>query len=296
MNFYKHHLGDYAAATSHLSWDEDCAYRRLIDQYYKREAPIPVDMKEACRLVRASTPTQRRAVETVLREFFVQQDDGWHQKRCDEELAAANAQAETNRRIAEEREAKRRARIEHESFNARGNESSTNRSPATIGEREPSQTPDSTSQTPDSNLNTNTSNLPVAPALPPEDRPALVLGETPPKPWEPPDCPHTDVLALWAEVLPAMPQHLPSQWRGARADHLRTRWRETATEKRWQSAADGLAYLRKLFAYVGQSQFLTGRTPSRDPNKRPFVIELEWLVTPSNWAKVLEGKYHQEAA
>lgn len=150
MNFYKHHLGDYAAATSHLSWDEDCAYRRLIDQYYKREAPIPVDIKEACRLVRASTPSQRRAVEQVLREFFEPQADGWHQKRCDLELAAANAQAETNRRIAEEREARRRARIEHESSNGGANESSTNRSPATSGEREPSQTPDSTSQTPDS--------------------------------------------------------------------------------------------------------------------------------------------------
>jgi len=141
----------------------------------------------------------------------------------------------------------------------------------------------------------NTSNLAVAPALRSEDRPQLELGEPAPKTWEPPDCPHLDVLALWAEVLPSMPQHLPSQWKGTRADHLRTRWRETATEKRWDSAADGLEYLRKLFAYVGKSPFLTGRaTPAQ--GKRPFVIELEWLVAPSNWAKVIEGKYHQENA
>jgi len=137
MNFYKHHVGDYVAATSHLTWDEDCAYRRLIEQYYKREAPIPSDLKEACRLVRASTPAQKRAVETVLREFFVVEADGWHQKRCDEEIRAASAQAQTNRRIAEERESKRRSRTGHDS----SDEPRTNRSPPRL------QTPDS--KTPD---------------------------------------------------------------------------------------------------------------------------------------------------
>jgi hypothetical protein len=138
-----------------------------------------------------------------------------------------------------------------------------------------------------------TSNLTVASAQPSAEPPALQLvGDTPKGP---PDCPHLAVLALWAEVLPAMPQHLPEQWKGARADHLRTRWRETAALKGWTEQAHGLAYLRKLFAYVGQSAFLTGRAPP-SPGKRPFAIELEWLVNPTNWARVHEGKYHQDAA
>jgi hypothetical protein len=136
----------------------------------------------------------------------------------------------------------------------------------------------------------------VAPAQPPVEQPALALvASQPPKPKGPPDCPHQAVLALWAEVLPHLPQHLPSQWRGSRADHLRARWRETAVEKGWAEEAQGLAYLRKLFGYVGQSMFLTGKSPPRG-DKRPFVIELEWLVNPTNWAKVHEGKYHQESA
>jgi len=140
-----------------------------------------------------------------------------------------------------------------------------------------------------------------APAFPPESRPddapQLSLVSPPhPKPGGPPDCPHQAVLALWAEVLPAMPQHNPSMWRGARADHLRARWRETATEKRWTTEADGLAYLRRLFGYVGQSPFLTGRVPPREVGRSPFVIELEWLVNPTNWARVIEGKYHQTEA
>lgn len=41
MNFYEHHLGDYMRDTAHLSMIEDAAYRRLLDAYYIREAPLP---------------------------------------------------------------------------------------------------------------------------------------------------------------------------------------------------------------------------------------------------------------
>lgn len=139
----------------------------------------------------------------------------------------------------------------------------------------------------------NHSLLAQAPALPTEDRPAQDPKHS--KPTGPPDCPHLAVLALWSETLPAMPRHLPTQWRGTRAAHLRARWRETAAEKGWSDEAQGLTYLRKLFGYVGQSAFLTGRAKPRGDG-RPFVAELEWLVNPSNWAKVHEGKYHTETA
>jgi len=99
LNYYQHHLGDYAAATLHLSWDEDCAYRRLLDQYYKREAPIPADLPAACRLARASTPVQRSAVEAVLREFFTLTEDGWVQAHCVEAIATFQ-QGEPERQAA----------------------------------------------------------------------------------------------------------------------------------------------------------------------------------------------------
>lgn len=87
MNYYEHHLGDYAAATAHLSWDEDMAYTRLIRAYYHHEKPLPPDVKDVCRLVRAASLVQKKAVDTVLREFFTLDESGWHQKRCDEEIA-----------------------------------------------------------------------------------------------------------------------------------------------------------------------------------------------------------------
>jgi uncharacterized protein YdaU (DUF1376 family) len=88
MNFYPFHIGDYASATRHLSWDEDMAYRRLLDAYYKKEEPIPLDRRQAYRLVCASTPEQREAVDVVLAEFFEETAEGWRNSRCDAELEA----------------------------------------------------------------------------------------------------------------------------------------------------------------------------------------------------------------
>lgn len=97
MNFYKHHIGDYEADTSHLSWDEDMAYSRMIRAYYRTEKPLPKEEKDVCRLIRAKNKVQRDAVSVVLNEFFFLEADGWHQKRCDGEIELAKAKAEKNK-------------------------------------------------------------------------------------------------------------------------------------------------------------------------------------------------------
>lgn len=93
MNYYPFHLGDYASATRHLSWDEDMAYRRLIDAYYTKEEPIPLDRRQVYRLVCATTQEQRDAVDVVLHEFFEETPEGWRNGRCDAELAAFHAKS-----------------------------------------------------------------------------------------------------------------------------------------------------------------------------------------------------------
>jgi hypothetical protein len=135
----------------------------------------------------------------------------------------------------------------------------------------------------------------VAGPRPSPEGPQLALVEAKSEKPSLPDCPHLDLLQAWAEELPTMPQHRPELWRGARADHLRARWREQAAQRKWQASADGVAWFRRLFGYIGQSDFLTGRTASQN-GRPPFQIELEWLAMPTNFAKVLEGKYHREAA
>lgn len=89
MNFYPHHIGDYLTATAHLTWVEDCAYRRMLDLYYSREQAIPADLAQASRLCRATSKEERKAVETVLVEFFTLTDRGWEHSRCEEEIVKA---------------------------------------------------------------------------------------------------------------------------------------------------------------------------------------------------------------
>lgn len=97
MNFYPHHIGDYLTATAHLTWQEDCAYRRLLDVYYSREQALPTEIAQACRLVRAASKEEKKAVETVLNEFFVLADSGWTHSRCEEEIVKARDAAERAR-------------------------------------------------------------------------------------------------------------------------------------------------------------------------------------------------------
>jgi uncharacterized protein YdaU (DUF1376 family) len=87
VNFYSFHIGDYASKTRHLSWDEDMAYRRLLDMYYGTEKPLPKDKAVIYRLMMARTPEQKEAVDVVLGEFFEETDAGYRNQRCDEEIA-----------------------------------------------------------------------------------------------------------------------------------------------------------------------------------------------------------------
>lgn len=81
MHSFQWHIGDYLAATSHLSKLEDLAYRRLLEIYYLNEKPIETDPVSAARRIRFSGDDEVAAVASVLLEFFVEHDDGWHQKR-----------------------------------------------------------------------------------------------------------------------------------------------------------------------------------------------------------------------
>lgn len=73
------------------------AYTRLLRVYYRREQPIGIG--DEYRLTRATSKAQRAAVDSVLREFFEQREDGWHNKRADAEIGAYQAQAEHNRAV-----------------------------------------------------------------------------------------------------------------------------------------------------------------------------------------------------
>jgi uncharacterized protein YdaU (DUF1376 family) len=103
LNYYPFHIGDYVSATRHLSWEEDAAYRRLLDTYYTSEKPLPKDIRAVCRLVLATTDSQREAVSIVLSEFFVETDDGWINSRADEEIEVMKEKQQKQRDKANKR-------------------------------------------------------------------------------------------------------------------------------------------------------------------------------------------------
>lgn len=103
MNYVELHIGDYDKATAHLTACEDGIYGRLMRRYYDTEAPLPLDLKALQRLVRARSREEKEAVQTILDEFFHQQVDGWHHKRCDEEIAKFLEKREKAKRSAEAR-------------------------------------------------------------------------------------------------------------------------------------------------------------------------------------------------
>ena len=95
MNFYPFHIGDYLSHTSHLTDAEDLAYRRMIDLYYQTEEPF-TDTSKLARKVRSSF----EIVGSILTEFFIYQDNAWHLKRADEEIAKYKAMKDGGRKGA----------------------------------------------------------------------------------------------------------------------------------------------------------------------------------------------------
>lgn len=105
-----------------------------------------------------------------------------------------------------------------------------------------------------------------------------------------PDCPHLEILSLFAEHLPTLAQPRPESWDGKRAENLRSRWRWllTKTRKNGERYAEnkeqGLEWFARFFAYVADSDFLMGRAGN-------FSVTLDWLVNQTNFSKVLDGNY-----
>lgn len=112
-----------------------------------------------------------------------------------------------------------------------------------------------------------------------------------------PACPHLELLDIFAEQLPELPQPKPELWEGQRAKNLSARWKWCLTAKKRSGAryattkAEALDFFRRYFGYVGKSDFLTGR------DGRWAGCDLAWLVKADNFAKVLQGNYEnrQEA-
>ena len=101
MHYYQFNIGDYVSSTQHLDETEDLIYRRILDVYYSKEAPLPKDVDKVARLIRMRTHTE--SIKTVLQEFFILEKDGYHCLRGDKEISAFKSKSDKARKSAEAR-------------------------------------------------------------------------------------------------------------------------------------------------------------------------------------------------
>jgi len=97
VKWYKFAAAEYQIKTVHLSDAEDLAYRRLLDMAYLSEKPIPLDVSLVSRRVRID----QDIVEQVLTEFFERTEQGFRNRRVEEEIEAYQVIVDRNKRGTE---------------------------------------------------------------------------------------------------------------------------------------------------------------------------------------------------
>jgi len=253
MHFYQFHIGDYKSHTHHLSMIEDLAFRRLLDHYYLHEAPIK--QRDIARQIGMRDSEQE--VLAVLNEFFISTEVGFINPRADTEIAKYRKFSEDGKKGA--------AMRWHKDTNGEAN-SPPNATPMATNNHKP------------------ITNNQIKPSICPPDGELEPIKKLP-------ECNHKAVIELYHENLPTMRR--VEVWNETRAGYLRQRWREVAAELAQEKVievGDVLNWWAEFFQSVGKSRFLTGRVNSKDG--RAFVADLEWILKPSNFAKIVEGKYH----
>jgi uncharacterized protein YdaU (DUF1376 family) len=253
MHYYQFNIGDYKSHTEHLSEMEDLAYRRLLDWYYLHEKPIPIDINETARQIRLRLHCD--CIALVLQEYFESTEDGWIHHRANAEILKAGD------------------RSQKASASAKVRWHKTSDANALRPQSEPNATQDTEHKTQDTVIDIYLS----------DDK-----SESSKKL---PECEHKGVIELYHQWLPTLRK--VEVWNATRQGYLRQRWREVAEELAQEKSIDTshvLNWWGDFFQHIGKSKFLTGKVNSKDG--RAFTADLEWILKPSNFAKIVEGKYH----
>lgn len=99
------------------------------------------------------------------------------------------------------------------------------------------------------------------------------------------ECPHQKIIDLYHEILPELPK--VRDWGSKQQAELRQRW---LSNKERQD----LEFWSGLFKYIRNCDFLMGKVDPKPGFKR-FHLRLRWLVNATNFAKVIEGDYEDNA-
>ena len=124
--------------------------------------------------------------------------------------------------------------------------------------------------------------------------PTVLVGDKPPteKKAKAPTCPFQKIADAWVEATRSLAVPKPvAEWSDARKAAMRARWREKWDLGKYHDEDAGVAYWRKLFAFVEASDFLTGRAAPSFGRDTPFFADIDWVFNQKNLSKIIEGKY-----
>jgi hypothetical protein len=110
-------------------------------------------------------------------------------------------------------------------------------------------------------------------------------------------CPYDDLLNAYHESLPNNPKC--KVLNNSRKSAMKQRWNEAAKLDclpfGYKTKEQGIEAWKSFFRVCSQSDFLVGKVAPL-PGKAVFYADIDFLFSPSGFAKILENKYHREAA
>nr|MBL8410725.1 helix-turn-helix domain-containing protein [Dechloromonas sp.] len=110
-------------------------------------------------------------------------------------------------------------------------------------------------------------------------------------------CPVSEIIEAYHEQMPENPRVKVVSEKRKRL--IAARWKQAATMEcrpfGYDTREAGIEAWREFFAVCAASDFLTGKTKPTE-GRPPFYADIDFLMSETKFAAILENKYHREAA
>lgn len=280
FKFISIYTGDYLRDTRHLSPTKHGIYLLLLFHYWDQQAPLTLDEQELAGITNCRSADEIEALRYVLNRYFIRAEDGWYNKRMEEEICRAEVLSKERSKAGKKGAFSRRSKSRKASKDAGSKQVLSNSSAIDKQLSVPPHLKQEKEQKQKISASGSSYEEPPADVVTSKIEATTGVSNR---------APITRIIGAYHEALPDMPRM--EVVNKTREGLIRQRWKDMAKLRGFQSEAEGVEVFRKFFVWIGKSRFLTGRVnPSGD--RPPFVADLEWIMRPTNFAKIIEGKYH----
>ena len=272
MNYVQFHIGDWESGTRLLTPLEKGIYIDLLMLYYSTERPILRSYFD--RITRGYTEDERKAFDYVVSQYFEEQDDGFHNARCDAEIAKAAEKSEKARK----------------SIQSRWNKAAKGPAPSVS---DTCRKPDESTDEIRTNNERNTDVLLTNNQEPITNKNISLVEKAPAGPFPSEEttsdplsiCPAKEIVELFNSILG---QYLGAVRKvtPARQQAMRARWHDMIKDSEAKTRADGLDWCRQYFEAVAKRPFLLGQK-----SDSKWHADFDWLMQSKNYVKIFEGAY-----